>query len=72
MSGDPLDLDAIEARQYAALVRWPRLVTDTGAAALADLVASDVPALVAEVRRLRAQVEDQSAIIAAQAAALLT
>jgi hypothetical protein len=53
LTGD--ELATIKARQHDALVRWPHLVTDTGAATLADLVASDVPRLVAEIERLRAR-----------------
>jgi len=61
VSGDPLDLDAItdEAERAQRFLRGVRLNPAT------------TLALVAEVRRLREAVEEQSAIIAAQASALL-
>jgi hypothetical protein len=56
MSGDPLDLDAIEARAN-------RAVEHIGTSSFAYPSASvDVPALVAEVRWLRA---DRDALLAA-------
>jgi len=57
MGGDPLDLDAIEARAKdasAAIFAGDWFVVQRGAAA--RLAREDVPALVAEVRRLRAHV----------------
>ena len=56
MSGDRLDLDAIEARATRAGQSW---VHDPYGH-LTTLVGYDVPALVAEVRRLRAHVDGLS------------
>lgn len=60
MSGDPIDLDAIEARADD----FPRYGL-TGSDR--QLIDEDVPALVAEVRRLRDLVEWASEIHAPQA-----
>jgi hypothetical protein len=49
-----LDLDAIEARA-AALYEYATVDDAEGQAALDQLTGTDVPALVAEIRRLRAR-----------------